>query len=381
MTVALINLLSTFSLADPSVAFHEKPIEINSDSTPQNFSDMLAAILLQIKPELLPQQPPKQIGLLENSAATAALHPTFATRLDRVIDRMRQEFGHNVQVVEGYRSQERQNTLYDQGRTAPGPVVTWTKSSKHTLGLAADVTIDGTYDNTIGYQRLAQIASEEGLRTLGARDPGHIELAASISTQSKLHTGVAPASLRQMPSSRTSDVAEVATVAKVAEVADVAKVVLPVTAALHSAPAHAHPPALPPLAPPSAPSLPANTEAAARAERVIETRDVSATRPMSQITLKIDNENGGTDHVRVNVRGSAVDTTITLEDQRQAERLSQRVGELHTSLERRGLEAEVVRINTTREYDRHTPTHRDPSRQQSDGSRQRPRRDKENTQQ
>ena len=32
-----------------------------------------------------------------------------------------------------YRSKEEQNALYSQGRTAPGPKVTWTKKSKHNV--------------------------------------------------------------------------------------------------------------------------------------------------------------------------------------------------------------------------------------------------------
>jgi peptidoglycan L-alanyl-D-glutamate endopeptidase CwlK len=105
-----------------------------------------------------------------------ALNPDFRTRLGRVVTRMHDEFGKDIQLVEGFRTQSRQDFLYDQGRTRPGDVVTWTKSSKHTLGLAADVMIDGSYNDTAGFQQLAQVAAQEGLRTLGAKDPGHIEL-------------------------------------------------------------------------------------------------------------------------------------------------------------------------------------------------------------
>jgi hypothetical protein len=110
------------------------------------------------------------------NADADALNPDFRTRLGRVIARMHDEFGKDVQLVEGFRTQSRQDFLYDQGRSRPGDVVTWTKSSKHTLGLAADVTIDGSYKDSAGFQQLAQVAAQEGLRTLGARDPGHVEL-------------------------------------------------------------------------------------------------------------------------------------------------------------------------------------------------------------
>lgn len=119
-------------------------------------------------------------GVVEDEAVVrdvGALAPEFRARLDRVLARMRAEFDGAVEVVETVRSQSRQETLYAQGRTAPGPVVTWTRSSAHLTGYAADVVVGGSYDNPRAYARLATIAQEEGLRTLRPRDPGHVELA------------------------------------------------------------------------------------------------------------------------------------------------------------------------------------------------------------
>ena len=45
----------------------------------------------------------------------------------------------DILVIEGLRTQERQDDLYAQGRTKPGPIVTWTKDSKHIHGNAVDV--------------------------------------------------------------------------------------------------------------------------------------------------------------------------------------------------------------------------------------------------
>ena len=50
--------------------------------------------------------------------------------------------GHEVTVVEAHRTQERQNFLFEQGRSRPGNVVTWTRNSNHTTGRAVDVMID-----------------------------------------------------------------------------------------------------------------------------------------------------------------------------------------------------------------------------------------------
>ena len=104
------------------------------------------------------------------------LEPDFRQRLDQVIQRMRQEFGHRVEVTETYRSPQRQEALYAQGRSEPGRVVTWTNHSLHSQGRAADVRIDGSWENPQGYARLQRIAQEEGLQTLGPKDPGHLEL-------------------------------------------------------------------------------------------------------------------------------------------------------------------------------------------------------------
>jgi hypothetical protein len=99
-----------------------------------------------------------------------ALIPELRSRVQRVIDRMRHEYGHEVTIVETARSQERQDHLFDQGRSRPGAIVTWTRDSAHTHGAAADVIVDGSWENGLGFARLQEIAKEEGLRTLGMKD-------------------------------------------------------------------------------------------------------------------------------------------------------------------------------------------------------------------
>lgn len=165
--------------------------------------------------------------------AVGDLDPEFRARLDRVIERM-EELGHTVEIVETARSSERQDFLFAQGRTRPGPVVTWTRDSNHERGLAADLVIDGKYDNAAGFARLAQVARAEGLRTLGARDPGHVEM---VGGKGRGLPGVnlAGAGLPAIPAegalpvqgaqpAQGAGVARVAQVARVAEVAQVAPV-------------------------------------------------------------------------------------------------------------------------------------------------------------
>lgn len=80
------------------------------------------------------------------------LDESFAAKLRAVIEQANLEsrkpggtpkfpgFG-RWELFEGYRSQERQNWLYAQGRRKdrPGPIVTWRKKSNHTSRRAADV--------------------------------------------------------------------------------------------------------------------------------------------------------------------------------------------------------------------------------------------------
>ena len=49
--------------------------------------------------------------------------------------------GHSFMITSTYRSQEEQNAIYAQGRTAPGKVVTWTRNSRHTQRDAIDIAL------------------------------------------------------------------------------------------------------------------------------------------------------------------------------------------------------------------------------------------------
>ena len=55
------------------------------------------------------------------------VHPDLAKVVRRAIEISPVDF----KVIEGVRTPERQRQLYAQGRTAPGPVVTWTLKSNH----------------------------------------------------------------------------------------------------------------------------------------------------------------------------------------------------------------------------------------------------------
>jgi hypothetical protein len=106
----------------------------------------------------------------------ALMKPRFCYRLGRLLQAC-MEAGHDVQLVEGYRTPARQKYLYSIGRTIDlgKPVVTEVKSGMHQIGCAMDVC-----SPTLGYAAPALFdwlrvnAPRFGLRTLPG-DRGHIE--------------------------------------------------------------------------------------------------------------------------------------------------------------------------------------------------------------
>ncbi|MFB7158031.1 M15 family metallopeptidase [Lysinibacillus sp. NPDC056232] len=88
----------------------------------------------------------------------------------------------NVFITETYRSQERQNYLYAQGRTRPGQVVTWTLKSNHSSRLAWDIAVGPPktlYDVTI-LNKVGTIARKLGITWggdwIGSIDRPHFEV-------------------------------------------------------------------------------------------------------------------------------------------------------------------------------------------------------------
>ncbi|WP_312507390.1 M15 family metallopeptidase [Lysinibacillus sp.] len=71
----------------------------------------------------------------------------------------------NIFITETYRSQERQKYLYEQGRTRPGNIVTWTLDSNHKSRLAWDIAVgppQSLYDVAI-LNRVGDIARKLGI--------------------------------------------------------------------------------------------------------------------------------------------------------------------------------------------------------------------------
>ena len=82
----------------------------------------------------------------------------------------------NIFITETYRSQERQNYLYAQGRTRAGQIVTWTTSSRHTSRLAWDIACSSPaslYDAAL-LTKVGAIARKLGI-TWGGDWTGNID--------------------------------------------------------------------------------------------------------------------------------------------------------------------------------------------------------------
>lgn len=113
------------------------------------------------------------------------LHPAFRTKVLALHKQLAAE-GLPFQIFEGFRAPQRQQYLFDQGRTRPGPVVTHARpwSSAHQYGLAADFVLfenDRWSWDTAGkrqrwWQRLHALGREQGLEPLTFEMP-HLQLA------------------------------------------------------------------------------------------------------------------------------------------------------------------------------------------------------------
>ena len=92
--------------------------------------------------------------------------------------------GLKVRITETYRSQERQNYLYEQGRTRSGKVVTWTKNSRHTSRRAWDICKDvkgQEYSDSAFFKACGAIAKSLGIiwgGTWKQADTPHFEITA-----------------------------------------------------------------------------------------------------------------------------------------------------------------------------------------------------------
>ena len=91
------------------------------------------------------------------------------------------ERGIEIFLTECYRSQERQDYLYEQGRSRPGKIVTWTRNSNHKSGMAWDIACkspNDLYDKKI-IAKAGAVAKELGIEWGGTweqQDTPHFQI-------------------------------------------------------------------------------------------------------------------------------------------------------------------------------------------------------------
>jgi hypothetical protein len=112
----------------------------------------------------------------------ATVHPELA-KLGRELLRRLAAEGLTFKVTSGNRTKEEQAALYAQGRTAPGPRVTWTMKSRHIGGRAIDLTLFSGKNpvwESRHYDRAGVVGKELGLVWGGdwkrTKDLPHFEL-------------------------------------------------------------------------------------------------------------------------------------------------------------------------------------------------------------
>ena len=137
------------------------------------------------------------------------LHPAVEEKAAELV-RLSADQGIDVVITDGYRSGEEQDRLYDQGRTAPGKIVTHARagSSYHNFGLAVDYALrtpdgriiwdlgwDGNGNGKSDWTETAEIAKSLGFAWggdwTGFKDYPHLEMTFGLSLR-ELNAGWRP---------------------------------------------------------------------------------------------------------------------------------------------------------------------------------------------
>lgn len=94
------------------------------------------------------------------------LHPEIRKSVIDFIDEIEAKTGLLFRIVQGLRTFDEQQAIYDQGRTKPGKIVTNAKpgSSYHNYGLAIDIVpiVNGKPDWNFKYETIYDIAEKHG---------------------------------------------------------------------------------------------------------------------------------------------------------------------------------------------------------------------------
>lgn len=122
------------------------------------------------------------MDVTQTCRSLSELTETAQRALELFMDKCKAK-GLNVLITETYRSQERQEWLYQQGRSRPGKVVTWTHNSRHTSRRAWDIckNVKGQeYSDPNFFKQCGEVAAELGITWGGiwksSPDTPHFEI-------------------------------------------------------------------------------------------------------------------------------------------------------------------------------------------------------------
>ena len=116
------------------------------------------------------------------------VHPALVLVISRALLYSPIDFG----IVQGVRTQEYQNSLYEQGRSKPGNIVTWTKNSRHIGGFGIDFAayVNGKLSWELPYYKDISESFKKASKELNipiicgidwkTPDSGHVELDAAF---------------------------------------------------------------------------------------------------------------------------------------------------------------------------------------------------------
>jgi len=133
-----------------------------------------------------------------NVAKINLLHPKVRQLFTDFIDDAENSLNISLSIVQGLRSFSQQQAIYDQGRTKPGEIVTWSPAgtSYHNYGLAIDVCpyndgkggLNWNYD----FAKLLPFAQKHGITwggnfPVGKKDTDHFENKLGYNWRDLLH--------------------------------------------------------------------------------------------------------------------------------------------------------------------------------------------------
>lgn len=130
--------------------------------------------------------PQKNYNIDQNgNVSLTKMHPKLQNKINLLIEKCEKE-GINIKITETIRTIERQNELYNKGRTTSGNIVTNAKgsdySSKHQWGIAFDICINEKNDpyNEEKLNKVGEIGKSLGLEWGGdwttIKDSPHFQL-------------------------------------------------------------------------------------------------------------------------------------------------------------------------------------------------------------